>query len=119
MGRDEILEYLKDLLGKEIDIVMDRPLGTIHPQHKEIVYRINYGYIDGFYGVDNEYQDVYILGEDKPLKTYRGRVVAIVHRFDDNEDKLVVYNHGNISADQIEEAIEFQEKYFKHEIISV
>ncbi len=31
MGRDEILEYLKDLLGKEIDIVMDRPLGTIHP----------------------------------------------------------------------------------------
>ena len=119
MGKDEILEHLKDLLGKEIDIVMDRPLGTIHPKHKEIVYPINYGYIDGFYVGDNEYQDVYILGEDKPLKTYHGRVVAIVHRFDDNEDKLVVYNHGNISADQIEEAIEFQKKYFKHEIISV
>ena len=84
-----------------------------------MIYLVNYGYIDGFYGGDNEYQDVYILGEDKPLSNYRGKVIAIVHRLNDNEDKLVVHNYGYLSSNEIEEAINFQEKYFKHEIITI
>ena len=84
-----------------------------------MIYLVNYGYIDGFYGGDNEYQDVYILDEDKPLNNYRGKVIAIVRRLNDNEDKLVVYNYGYLSSNEIEEAINFQEKYFKHEIITI
>ena len=60
-----------------------------------------------------------ILGEDKPLNNYRGKVIALVHRLKDNEDKLVVYNYGYLSSNEIEEAINFQEKYFKHEIITI
>ena len=110
---------LKGLIGKEIDVIIDRPIGTTHPKYKDMIYLVNYGYIDGFYGGDNEYQDVYILGEDKPLNNYRGKVIAIVRRLNDNEDKLVVYNYGYLSSNEIEEAIHFQEKYFKHEIITI
>ena len=62
---------------------------------------------------------MYILGEDKPLNNYRGKVIAIVRRLNDNEDKLVVYNYGYLSSNEIEEAINFQEKYFNHEIITI
>ena len=110
---------LKGLIGKEIDVIIDRPIGTTHPKYKDMIYLVNYGYIDGFYGGDNEYQDVYILGEDKPLNNYRGKVIAIVRRLNDNEDKLVVYSYGYLSSNEIEEAINFQEKYFKHEIITI
>ena len=72
---------LKGLIGKEIDVIIDRPIGTTHPKYKDMIYLVNYGYIDGFYGGDNEYQDVYILGEDKPLSNYRGKVIAIVHQY--------------------------------------
>ena len=110
---------LKGLIGKEIDVIIDRPIGTTHPKYKDMIYLVNYGYIDSFYGGDNEYQDVYILGEDKPLNNYRGKVIAIVRRLNDNEDKLVVYNYGYLSSNEIEEVINFQEKYFKHEIITI
>ena len=113
------IDSLKGLIGKEIDVIIDRPIGTTHPKYKEMIYLVNYGYIDGFYGGDNEYQDVYILGEDKPLNNYRGKVIAIVRRLNDNEDKLVVYNYGYLSSNEIEEAINFQENYFKHEIITI
>ena len=113
------IDILKGLIGKEIDVIIDRPIGTTHPKYKDMIYSVNYGYIDGFYGGDNEYQDVYILGEDKPLNNYRGKVIAIVRRLNDNEDKLVVYNYGYLSSNKIEEAIIFQEKYFKHEIITI
>ena len=52
---------LKGLIGKEIDVIIDRPIGTTHLKYKDMIYSVNYGYIDGFYGGDNEYQDVYIL----------------------------------------------------------
>ena len=124
------IDILKGLIGKEIDVIVDRPIGMTHPKYKDMIYSVNYGYIDGFYSGDNEYQDVYILGEDKPLNNYRGKVIAIVHRLNDNEDKLVVYNYGYLSSNEIEEAIKFpsneieeainfQEKYFKHEIITI
>ena len=93
------IDILKGLIGKEIDVIIDRPIGTTHPKYKDMIYLVNYGYIDGFYGGDNEYQDVYILGEDKPLSNYR--------------------DYGYLSSNEIEEAINFQEKYFKHEIITI
>lgn len=113
------IDILKGLIGKEIDVIIDRPIGTTYPKYKDMIFSVNYGYIDGFYGGDNEYQDVYILWEDKPLNNYRGKVIAIVHRLNDNEDKLVVYNYGYLSSNEIEEAIKFQEKYFNYDIITI
>lgn len=54
------------MLGKYVKVIVDRPLGSFHPKHKDIFYSVNYGYIEGIIAGDGEYQDAYILGIDKP-----------------------------------------------------
>ena len=117
-----IVEYKKrlhSLLGKEVFGVIDRPLGSTHPKHKNIIYKVNYGYIEDFLAPDEEEQDAYVLGIDKPIKTFKGRVIAIIERIDDNEDKLVVSVGQDYSKEEIEELVNFQEQYFKHHIITI
>ena len=104
-------------LGKDITVVIDRPLGSKHPEFG-FVYEVNYGYIEGVKAPDGDYLDAYCLGWDMPLKTGRGRVAAVIHRLDDNDDKLVVVAPGKVFSEKdIEKSISFQEKYFKHIIV--
>jgi inorganic pyrophosphatase len=60
------------VIGATVEGHVDRPLGTAHPDYPTMVYPINYGYVDGIMAEDDEEQDVYILGSDKPLTTYKG-----------------------------------------------
>ena len=104
-------------LGKTVRIEMDRPIGSPHPKRKEIVYPINYGYIPGVLGGDGEELDVYLLGVDVPVEEYTAKIVAIVHRHNDVEDKLVAAPEGAIfTKDEIKKNIYFQEKYYDSEI---
>ena len=49
---------------------------------------------------------------------YEGKIIAIIHRTNDNDDKLIIVPDGkNYSDDAIDALIEFQEQYFEHEII--
>lgn len=106
------------MLGKIVRVIVDRPLGSCHPNHDDIIYSVNYGYVEGIIAPDGEEQDVYILGIDRPIKEYVGKVVAIVHRLDDIEDKWVVAPEGaHYTSEEIRNQIEFQEKFFKYEII--
>ena len=79
---------LSRLLGESVTVIVDRPLGTTHPNHKDIIYPVNYGYIENLLAGDGEEQDVYILGVDERVDTFMGTVIAIIHRLDDVEDKL-------------------------------
>lgn len=107
----------KDFLGKIVTVTMDRPLGSRHPKHG-FVYEVNYGYVEGTVSGDGEELDAYVLGEHKPLETFTGRVVAVIHRTNDDDDKLVVMEDGrNYTDDQIEALVEFQERFFKHIIL--
>lgn len=106
------------MLGKIVKVIVDRPLGSHHPNYTDIVYRVNYGYIENIIAPDGEEQDAYVLGIDKPISEYLGRVIAIVHRLDDIEDKWIVAPEGmHYSKDEIIKQIEFQEQFFKYEII--
>ena len=58
----------KDILHKPVEVVIDRPMGSFHPEHKDLYYPVNYGYVEGILGGDQEEQDVYFLGIDKPVK---------------------------------------------------
>lgn len=78
------------VIGDIVKVTVDRPLGSRHPKHKNIIYPINYGYIEGIIAPDGEEQDAYILGVDEPVKEFIGKVIAIIHRNDDVEEKLVV-----------------------------
>ena len=105
------------MIGKVVKVIVDRPMGTYHPKFKELYYSVNYGYIPGIIAPDGEEQDAYILGINEPLEEFVGRVIAIVHRFDDVEEKLVVAPEGvSFSKGEIMKQIEFQEKYFKTDI---
>lgn len=107
----------KDYLGKVVKVVMDRPLGSLHPKHG-FVYPVNYGYIPNTVSGDGEELDAYILGEFKPLQEYLGVVKAIIHRTNDNDDKLIVCPaEKNYSEEQIRALTEFQEQWFESEII--
>lgn len=107
----------EDFLGKLVTVKMDRPLGSTHPKHG-FVYEVNYGYIPNTMSGDGEELDAYVLGEHKPLETFEGKVVAVVHRTNDDDDKLVVMADGrNYTDDQIEALLEFQERFFEHVIL--
>lgn len=106
------------LLGKSVTVIVDRPLGTTHPNHNDIIYPVNYGYIENIIAEDGEEQDAYILGVDEKLNIFKGTVIAIIHRNDDVEDKLVVApNNMKFTSKEIMEKVHFQEQYFETEII--
>lgn len=105
------------MIGKKVTVVVDRPMGSVHPRYAGLVYPVNYGYVPDTVAADGEEQDAYILGVDAPVERFVGRVVAIVHRRDDGEDKWVVCPDGNNpSREEIERQVLFQEQYFDHEI---
>ncbi len=101
-------------LGKQIDGEIDRPIGYLHVKgSKQLRYPINYGYIPGVLGGDGEELDVYFLGEKQPLQAFCGKVIAIVHRADDVEDKLVACPMDrDYDAREICCEIYFQEKFY-------
>lgn len=108
---------IKDYLNKEVDVIVDRPLATKHPKHG-FIYMLNYGYVPGTISGDGEEIDAYLLGEFESVTSSKGKVIAILHRTNDDDDKLVVSVNGkNYSDDAIRALTEFQERYFKSVII--
>ena len=106
------------MLGKLVKVTVDRPLGSYHPKHEDMYYPINYGYIEGITAGDGEEQDAYIIGIDEPVKEFTGRVIAIIHRYDDVEEKWVVApENSHFTKIEIMEKVEFTEKYYNSEII--
>ena len=105
------------MLGKFVTVTVDRPLGSYHPKHKDIYYSLNYGYIPGIFAADGEEQDAYILGVNEPVKEFTGKVVAIIHRFDDVEEKWVVAPESAcFTKEEITKLVAFHEHYFQTEI---
>ena len=108
----------KSMLGKIVKVTVDRPMGSFHPKHQNLYYPVNYGYIEGIPAPDGEEQDVYILGVDRPVKGFTGRIIAVVRRSDDVEEKWVAAPEDmSFTREQIQEQIFFQEQYFQSEII--
>ncbi len=106
------------MIGDMVTVTVDRPLGSYHPKHKDLYYPINYGYIKGVMAPDGEEQDAYILGVSEPVDVFTGRIIAIIHRYDDVEEKWVVAPENMIfSKEEIMEQVKFQEQYFRSEVM--
>lgn len=104
-------------IGKTVLVKTDRPLGSRHPKFN-YEYPVNYGYLSYTVSGDGEELDAYILGIDKPVDEFVGKCVAVVHRTDDNDDKLIVVPENmTISDEEIEAQTAFQEKWFKHILV--
>jgi len=105
-------------IEKEVDVVVDRPIGSKHPKCDDYIYPVNYGYVPNIISGDGEELDCYILGVSEPVEKFKGECIAVIYRLDDNDDKLIIVPKGkDLSDSEIRNAIEFQEKYFTSEII--
>ncbi len=112
----------KDIIGRVVKGRIDRPMGSFHPRHPNLYYPVNYGYVTGIIGGDGSEQDIYLLGEKAPVSEYTGVVIAVYHRYDDNETKWIVVpsdENGKIREDvkipdndEIYAEIAFQEQFF-------
>lgn len=47
-------------------ISIDKPIGSVHSKHDDIIYPTNYGFIPKVLGSDGEDLDVDLLGENMP-----------------------------------------------------
>lgn len=107
----------KDYLGKEVTVEIDRQLGSRHPKHG-FMYMLNYGYIPNTISGDGEELDAYLINEFEPVTKGKGKVIAIIHRTNNDDDKLIVSKDGkDYSDDAIKALTEFQERYFESAII--
>ena len=107
----------KDFLGQITHVVIDRPLGSKHPKY-DFIYPVNYGYVPNTISGDGEELDCYVLGVFEPIETFTGKCIAIIHRINDNDDKLIIVPEcTDYSDDQIRALTEFQERFFESKII--
>ena len=116
--RSRSLLLAEQYLGKEVSIIIDRPLGSKHPKHG-FVYEVNYGYVPGTQSADGEELDAYYLGVSRPLRVAEGRCIALIHRLNDDDDKLVIIPETQIDLtdSEIAKAVNFQEQWFDCEIL--
>ena len=105
---------VRSYLGKTVHISIDRPIGYVHrKKQKTLVYPINYGYIPNVLGGDGEELDVYLMDVTEPLEQYTGRIIGIVYRRNDVEDKLIMAPEGiSHTAEESADTIRFQEQYY-------
>lgn len=105
------------MIGDMVKVTIDRPLGSYHPEHKNMYYPVNYGYIEEVIAPDGEEQDAYVLGVTAAVKEFTGKIIAVIHRLDDVEEKWVVApENKTYTKEEILEQVYFQEQYFTVEI---
>lgn len=107
----------KQYIGSIIKVKIDRPMGSKHPKHG-FIYPVNYGYVPNTMSGDGEELDCYVLGVFEPVENFKGKCIAVIHRINDNEDKLVVVpEEKKYSEDAIKALVEFQERFFESIIV--
>ncbi|MBR3134137.1 MAG: GNAT family N-acetyltransferase [Clostridia bacterium] len=105
-----------EYIGEMINVKIDRPMNSKHPKY-DFIYPVNYGFVPDTISGDGEELDCYVLGIDKPLNNFKGECIAVIHRTNDNDDKLVIANKGDrFSDEEIKKLTHFQEQYFESEI---
>lgn len=107
----------KSFIGNMVEVKMDRPMESKHPKHG-FIYLVNYGYVPNTVCGDSLELDCYVLGVFEILDTYKGKCIAVIHKTNDNDDKLVIVLENKVySDDAIKVLTEFQERYFESIII--
>ena len=113
MKNIDSLQYI----GKEVNVIMDRPLGSRHPEFG-YKYPVNYGYISDTKADDGDELDAYVLGVNHAVKIFRGRCIAVIERLNDADDKLIVVApETNMNDEDIRRLTHFQEQYFESHIL--
>ena len=54
------MEQIKNIIGKTVRGIIDRPIGSHHPDYPDLIYPINYGYVEEVIAEDGDFQDAYV-----------------------------------------------------------
>ena len=113
-----IKNYATQFIGKNVAIKINRPINSKHPKH-DFLYKVNYGFVPETIAPDGEEIDAYVLGVDEPITDFEGKCVAIIHRLNDDDDKLIIVTPAleTITDDEIRKFTNFQEQFFTSQII--
>lgn len=107
------LEYLNEIL----EIKIDRPIGSKHPKHG-FIYPINYGYVPNTVNDNGKELNAYVLGVYEPLESFTGKCIAIIHRTNNNDDKLIIVpKNKTFTNEEIKVLTDFQEQFFENLIL--
>ena len=105
-------------IGKQVNVIIDRPIGSRYKGYPNSIYLLNYGYVPNTISGDGEELDCYVLGVYEQIKEYKGICIAVIHRKNDDDDKLIIAPHGKLfTNNEIRALTHFQEQYFESEII--
>ena len=105
-------------VGRSLVVTVDRQIGSKHPTNASIEYELTYGFVPGTPAADGHEIDAHIVGVLEPVYSFSGQCIAIIHRHDDVEDKLIVALIGqNFSDEDILRLTNFQERFFKSSLI--
>ena len=100
----EFWEYLYQLVVI-CRVMVDRPKGSIHPNYDDLVYPVDYGYLEGTTTIDGGGIDVWVGSE---LYTHLKEFVCMVDlNKRDIEIKLLI----GCSLSEINEILVFHNKY--------
>lgn len=106
-----------EYLNKTLEIKIDRPMGSKHPKHG-FIYPVNYGYVPNTVNGDGEELAAYILGIYEPLENFTGKCIAIIHRTNDNDDKLIIVpDNKAFTNEEVKVLTDFQEQFFESTIL--
>lgn len=92
---------LINYLNQNVRVKVDRPLGSKHAKHG-FIYPVNYGFVPDTISGDGEELDCYVLGVFEPLNEFTGKCIAIIHRINDNDDKLIIVPENKFCFIQLE-----------------
>ncbi|HSO27704.1 MAG TPA: nitroreductase family protein [Anaerolineales bacterium] len=98
--QSEFWRYITKLL-QEHHIVVDRPKGASHPRYPDVVYPLDYGYLQGTTAMDGGGVDVWI--GSVPERALAGVLLTVDLKKKDTELKLLV----GCTSEEIRQIIQF------------
>ena len=117
---DEIEELYKNnqFIENRWEFVRNVIKCALYIGYLNLKFKVNYGFVPNTISGDGEEIDCYVLGENNPLDEYIGKCIAVIHRMDEDDDKLIIVPEGKqFSEAEIKAVTDFQEKYYKSIII--
>ncbi len=84
---EKFWQHLQTLVN-ESKIIIDRPKGTNHPKYPDLIYEVDYGYLENTSSMDGQGIDVFV-GTDSGQKV-NGIAVTVDLNKKDSEIKILI-----------------------------
>lgn len=97
------------MLGKYAKVRVTRAMHSADPE-KGFKYGLNFGAVEGVSGSSGGVMMAYIMGIDHPVKSFDGRIIAVVHHKSGDDILVVSPKSKRFIVNEIEQAISFAEK---------